>query len=260
MGDFDNFDQERMSAFSLEGGDGEGRAPEYPNSYTNSNASNSSDISNTPKTSNISKDVFVSIDTTPEEVLKLQSEGMSIYFKDQDQFLSLSDEIVEGLSYVHRQRYFIAEQITRGTLDTTPSRRFTKMHSMNPASARSRLSVSGLKPGMVGTWQYEDEIPFLEDAWGLRAVVDEDVKSGTPMNAGRTRTITQPDGRKLVLCEYPEAQRDLKEKGEREKAARYAGEYDESAESSLRSRGASVLTKKDLRETKNLNVRMDEGV
>jgi hypothetical protein len=218
-----------------------------------------SNVSNPSNTHSISKRLFISIDTRQEDVLHYQHEGYDLFFEDQDRFLLLDGDIVEGLSYIHRKRYMVAEEITKGSLDFSNKPRYTKDPRRYGATARTRLSFKGGKPGMAYTWQFADQLPYLEDAWGLKPVTDESVKTFTH-NAGSTRTIVEPSGRELIFCEFPKDIREAKEAAERDLARKRSDGYDEQAEQALKRSGAKPVGRNEIRkDTQNLRMRMNKG-
>lgn len=202
--------------------------------------------SKSSKTSNTSKSAtktFISIDTDPSDVLSYQEEGRDLYFEDGKRFLPLDDAVYEGLSSIHQLRYKTAEQITEGVLDFS-RQRVVPRPAHGYATARNRLEVSGVRPGFSPSWQYADQLEYWE-SMGARPVTDPNVKTFTNPT-GTTRTITESDGRKLVLLEMPNEVREGMKDEARRKAKRIRDGFDDNAESSLERSGASVVRKREV--------------
>lgn len=208
-----------------------------------SKPSKPSKASKSSKTSKTSTKTFISIDTEPSDVLDYQEKGKDLYFEDGARFLRLPDDVYEGLSSIHQLRYKTAEQITEGVLDFS-RQRVVPRPAHGYATARNRLEVSGIRPGFSPSWQYADQLEYWE-SMGARPVTDPNVKTFTNPT-GTTRTITESDGRKLVLLEMPNEVRDAMKDEARRKAKRIRDGFDESAESSLERSGASVVRKREV--------------
>jgi hypothetical protein len=212
-------------------------------SSTTTKSSTTSSNAKTSTTSTTSKKTFISIDNDPGDVLDLQRQGADLYFEDGKRFLELSVDAYEELSSLHQLRYTTARQITEGTLDFS-RKRVVPRPGHGYATARNRLAVDGGKPGKHYTWQYADQLDWWE-ANGARPVVDPTVKTFTNPT-GTTRTITESDGRKLVLLEMPEEVNEARRAHVREKTRKLREGYDESARNNLERSGASVVEKKEI--------------
>jgi hypothetical protein len=107
---------------------------------------------------------LVSVDNTPEEVLKLDKEGYELAF-DLDRFLSLDDDVVEELSRKNYANYCVAEnQIAQRELSKTKRRDPNYVQDWElgilGGNAKNRMekALVGVKKGWHGCLKAPDEV------------------------------------------------------------------------------------------------------
>jgi hypothetical protein len=105
--------------------------------------------------------VDVTLDTTEEDVLKYNEEGKNLFFDgDLDSFKVLSDNTIDQLSYINRQRYFSSYGEYKYNLEHKDEENITSRIQVSPryATATGRLEVHGKDPRFHYCWKRPDEL------------------------------------------------------------------------------------------------------
>ena len=205
---------------------------------------------NPSSNSTMSKKVFISIDNDAIGVLKLQSEGYDLFFDDNDgRFLELPEEILSRLTTIHFLRYKTSEGVFKKTLNfAQPRYRFIKdSDSIGYGTAKAKLYFKGGDPNLKRSWQYKDQLPYWE-SMGARVCTDPNVKTFTK-STGASRTITESDGRQLVLVEFPKEVIQRKDEIAEEKARKRVDGFDEASYASLQRSGGKPIDKREVETT-----------
>ena len=162
------------------------------------------------KTSKISKDIFISIDNTLEDIVKYQDEGSTLFFKDsKDEFKELSDVDVRELNAHNKQKYNLAKSIRYNTLRLDEVKDANKFFVPRTgfASATDRLEIRGGDPSMHQFWKRPDELQKVIYEGG-RVCKDPNVvtfggtdTNGRSLSGSSTHTVEANGEVELVLCE-----------------------------------------------------------
>lgn len=149
--------------------------------------------------------VIVGIDKSPEDVLKLASEGHTLFFEDGDDFLELPEEIVSELNGDTKKRYRVAKAIASGedvmgtaVADTLG---FSVDYNVRPGSAGETTAVYGKDPNREYHWGRPDK-HNKHMAEGYEVDVDPSVSTRFG-ESGTQKTLGGQNKREATLYSRP---------------------------------------------------------
>jgi len=213
--------------------------------------SNNSKSSKEEKTS---KKVFISIDNTIEDIIKYQSEGVEIFFKDDpEDFLPLSQEEISQLNSINRTRYTIACGVRYQTLNLSDLKDSKKFFKPRPgfASATQRLTIKGGRPDMHYAWKRPDELQQYAYEGG-RVCTDPNVRTfggvdadGKTVRGSSTKTVSANGVDELILCEMPKERKEARDQAIAEKSIRRNKAVEATAMAELKAAGGQPFREKD---------------
>lgn len=163
--------------------------------------------SNGVKSTNGRLKTFVSVDTTVEQVLKLDTEGHVLVFSgDPSRFVELSPAQVLKLSVENRQRYGYAKEEHEYLKQEGDSSAFVGAFEIDPAraGANSRLDINRKDPNYDYFWKAPENVAgFLANGGEVvPARGKEQTLAGASAKSG-AHEISNQGRTELVLCRMP---------------------------------------------------------
>ena len=178
------------------------------------------------------KKIKVTLDTSPEDVIKLSEEGNFLEFSDEvGEFLELSTAQIRQLKADDRQRYHLAYGSWREKYDNFDPMPSGIKVSPRLASATARIAVYGKDPNKRYCWKRPDELRQAGyDGYQFAKGANLRSFSGSPTSVHRVSAMGDDE---LVLMEISKDRGDaiLREPGE--KSRRKVETFDQAAKEAL---------------------------
>lgn len=173
----------------------------------------------TPNPSTTEKTVNITIDISPDDVIKYDNDGVKLTFAhERGAFLRLPSDVVRGLSYENKQRYFISKGMYEESLNFDHYDKRNAPIRAGFATATDRLKVENGDPSKHYCWKRPDELRQAQME-GYRVVHDDSIGTFNS-DPGTSHTVGMNGIDELVLMEIPKAQRDQQRAANREKDKR----------------------------------------
>ena len=162
----------------------------------------------TPTEKPAPKKFLITLDNTPSEVVKLDSEGHDLFFEDAPgKFLDLGDDVLQTLSAMTQSRYLVSYRANAKLRkkDEHPELFKTPGIEVSPrlASATSRITVKGKDPSKAYAWKRTDELQAASYE-GWKVCQDPNIQSFGG-DVGSSHRIAAGGETEMVLMEVPKA-------------------------------------------------------
>lgn len=197
------------------------------------------------KEPNVSKTIEISIDNSPEDVIKYNNDGVKLLFAhEKGRFLRLPSEVARDLSHDNKQRYFVSKGMHEETLsfDHYDQRKFPPRPGF--ATATDRLEVRNQDPSKHYCWKRPDELRQAQME-GYRVANDPSLDT-FGSETGTSRTVGEQGQDELVLMEIPNEKREQQRAANRDKDhQRRKGVESSAMDDMIRSGGKPYIPKED---------------
>jgi len=195
------------------------------------------------------KKIFISIDTSIQDIVKYQEEGCTLFFEDsKDKFKEFTDDEVKELNMYNRQKYNLAYSIVHNTLkldEVKDQHKFFKPRA-GFASATDRLEIRGGDPNMHRFWKRPDELQKVAYEGG-RVCKDPNVvtfggvdMNGKSLSGSSVHEVSANGEVELVLCETSKESNDARTKAIEAKSQSRNAAVDEAARTEIAKLGGAT--------------------
>lgn len=149
-----------------------------------------------------SKAITITVDNSPEEVLKLDDAGEALHFEhDPAKFLRLGRETLQKMSFANKQRYFVSKGMAEETLDLSAYDRRKFKPQPGRAMATDRLKIFNEDPNYHYCWKRPDELrQAMMDGY---VVENSDAVDTFNSDPGSSHTVGVNGETELVLMKTP---------------------------------------------------------